>query len=192
MSIRTPALAVALTLASWLAADRDARAADMFAADPVHSSVVFRVKHMNTSYFWGRFNDISGSFALDEADPSQSKFQFQVKAGSIDSGNAKRDQHLKSPDFFNAVQFPVIAFKSTGVVKSGTGYEVTGDLTLHGVTKPITARVTPTGTGNAGGRQIAGIEATLNVKQSEFGMTKMIGPVGDDVSVTVSIEARKQ
>jgi polyisoprenoid-binding protein YceI len=168
-------------------------AADSYTADPVHSTIVYRVKHMNATYFWGRFNTITGSFTLDEANPAQSRFEFQVKADSIDTGNAKRDQHLKSPDFFNVVQFPTIAFKSQSVTKSGQAYEVVGDLTLHGVTKPITVKVVPTGTGKGPmGGPIAGIEATLLLKRTDFGMSNMLGGLGDDVWVTVSVEGRRK
>jgi polyisoprenoid-binding protein YceI len=148
---------------------------------------------MNTAYFWGRFNNISGSFTLDEANPAASQFEFQVKVDSVDTGSTKRDTHLKSPDFFNSVQFPVIAFKSQSVKKTGNGYEVTGDLTLHGVTKPISVHVIPSGNGKGpSGRPIAGIEATLNLKRSDFGMTNMIGMIGDDVLVNVGVEGSRK
>ncbi|WP_422928733.1 YceI family protein [Singulisphaera sp. PoT] len=183
---------VALGVAAGIVAPA-ARAADTYTADPVHSAVVFRVKHMNTSHAWGRFNDITGSFSLNEADPSQSVLDFSIKAASIDTANAKRDQHLKGPDFFNVVQFPTIKFKSKSVTKSADGYEVSGELTLHGQTKPIQVKITPTGTGKGpSGTAIAGIDATFFVKQSQFGMTKMVGPIGDDVWVNVSIEGMKK
>lgn len=170
-----------------------ARAADSYQADPVHSSVVFRVKHLNTSYTWGRFNEILGTFSLDPADPSKGSLTFQVKADSVDTGNAKRDQHLKGPDFFNVVQYPTIAFTSKSLTKAGDGYEAKGDLTLHGATKPITVRLTPTGTGKTmTGAAIAGIEATFVVKQSDFGITKMAAAIGDDVWVNVSVEGVKK
>jgi polyisoprenoid-binding protein YceI len=193
MSSRMLMPMVVLSLVTGLAPIRPGHAADTYTADATHSSTVFRVKHMNASYAWGRFNSINGSFTLDEASPAQSKFEFQVKADSIDTANAKRDQHLKSPDFFNAVQFPSITFKSQSVAKSGAAYDVTGDLTLHGVTRPVTLKVTPTGTGKGpNGASIAGIEATLSIKRSDFGMDKMVGPVGDDVTVMVSIEGMKR
>lgn len=190
MSVSVRAFAVLAAGVSGLVASSQARAAETYLADPVHSSVVFRVKHMNTSYAWGRFNDLTGSFTLD---PAQGKLQFQVKAASVDTGNAKRDQHLKGPDFFNAVQFPTIAFTSKSVVKSGNVYEVSGDLTLHGVTRPISFRLTPTGT-NKGptGADIAGIETNFTIKQSNFGITKMAAAIGDDVWVNVSVEGVKQ
>jgi polyisoprenoid-binding protein YceI len=170
-----------------------AGAADAYTVDAVHSSVVFRAKHMNASHAWGRFNDISGSFALDGSDPSKSVLDFQVKAASIDTGNPARDKHLKGTDFFNAVQYPVISFKSKSVAKTADGYEASGELTLHGVTKPLKVKVTPVGSGKGPtGAAIAGIDASFYVKQSEFGMTKMVGPIGDDVWVNVSIEGVKK
>jgi polyisoprenoid-binding protein YceI len=189
-----PVRALAL-LATVLAAAvaSPARAAETYTVDPVHSSVVFRVKHMNTSYAWGRFNDLGGSFALDQADPAQSKLQFQVKSTSVDTANPKRDQHLRGPDFLNAVQFPTIGFASTGVAKSSDGYEVSGNLTLHGVTKPITFRLTPTGSGKSPmGAAIAGIEASFTIKQSDFGITKMAAMIGDEVWINVSVEGVRQ
>ena len=148
---------------------------------------------MNTSYCWGRFNDITGTFAIDEADPSKSVLDFKVKTSSVDTGQPKRDMHLKSPDFFNAVQYPTISFKSKSAVKAGTAYEVTGELTLHGVTKPILVKLTPTGTGkDMAGAAIAGIEASFTIKRTDFGMDKMTGAVGDDIWVTVSVEGAKK
>ena len=187
LSVRSIALlAVALVPAQ-------SRGADAYQADPVHSSVVFRVKHLNTSFAWGRFNDIAGTFRLDPADPSKGSLTFQVKADSVDTGNAKRDQHLKGPDFFNAVQFPLIGFTSKSFAKAGAAYEVTGDLTLHGVTKPITFRVMPSGTGKTMmGGAIAGIEASFTLKQSDFGITKMAAAIGDEVWVNVSVEGAKK
>jgi polyisoprenoid-binding protein YceI len=193
MSPRTILGTVASTLVAGLGLVGPAGAADTYAADATHSSTVFRVKHMNTSFAWGRFNDIAGTFMLDEANPSASQLEFQVKADSVDTANAARDKHLKGPDFFNSVQFPTISFKSQSVAKTGKVFEVVGELTLHGVTKPMTVKVIPTGTSkNPMGKPIAGIEATFDVKRSDFGMSKMVGPVGDDVWVNVSIEGIKK
>ena len=167
-------------------------AAESYKADPGHSSMVFRVKHMGTTYFWGRFNAISGSYKLDK-NPTQCQFAFDVKTESVDTGIAKRDTHLKSPDFFNAVQFPTISFKSRSVASAGEGaYDVTGDLTLHGVTKPVAVKITQTGSGSMRGRAINGIEGVFTIKRSDFGMKGMVGPVGDDVWVSVCIEGGQQ
>ncbi len=169
------------------------RAADTFTADAVHSSVVFRVKHMNTSHAWGRFDTLEGSFSLDPADPKLSKLSFTVKAASVNTNNMLRDNHLKGPDFFSATQYPNITFVSDSVVKSAKGYDVTGKLTFHGVTKSISFPVEPTGTGkDMKGNPIAGIDANFTLKQSDFGITKMAAAIGDEVSVFVSIEGVKK
>lgn len=190
----TPARSIALVTAA-LGLTAPARAADTYKADAVHSSIVFRARHMNTSYFWGRFDDISGTFTLDPSDPSQVKLQFQVKADSVDTNNPKRDQHLKGPDFFNAVQFPTISFTSKSATKAKTGnaYLVSGDLTFHGVTRPVTVQVTPVGTGkDMKGTPIAGIEASFTISQKEFGISKMSGMIGDEVWVIAGVEGGKQ
>ena len=181
-----------LTLVAVLAASVAVPAiAATFKVDGTHSTVIFRVKHMNASYAYGRFNAISGNFAIDEANPAASSFDFTIKTDSIDTADAKRDAHLKRADFFNAAQYPTITFKSTNVkaaAAKGT-YDVTGDLNLHGVTKAITVKVEHSGTakGMMGGT-IAGIESTFTIKRSDFGMKGMIGPVGDDVTITLSAE----
>src|SRR3954454_2565602 len=109
------------------------QAADTYQLDPVHSSVLFKVRHLNVTDFYGRFNDLSGTVTFDEAGPANNSVQLQIKADSLDTHNEKRDQHLKSPDFFNVKQFPAIAFKSTKVEKlADNSYKVTGNLTLHG------------------------------------------------------------
>lgn len=161
-----------------------------FKVDPVHSSVTFMVKHMNASYAMGRFNAISGSFDLDEANPSASKFDFTLKTDSIDTADAKRDAHLKNADFFNAKQFPTIGFKSKTVkagAEKGT-FDVTGDMTLHGVTKEITVKIQHVGTAKSQFGTVAGVFSTFTIKRSDFGMKGMLNMLGDEVTVTVSVE----
>jgi polyisoprenoid-binding protein YceI len=190
--MKAPAKVVWLIVAS-LGMSTLAIAADAFQVDTVHSSVLFRVKHMNVSYAYGRFDDVAGKFLVDESDPSNSVFDVTINAESIDTANTKRDMHLKGPDFFNAKQFPTITFKGNSVTKSGSGYDVTGDLTLHGVTKSVTFRLSPTGTGKGmGGGTLAGVEATTVIKRSDFGMTYMVGPIGDEVTVTVALEGGRK
>lgn len=162
--------------------------------DAVHSSVVFRIKHLNAAYFYGRFNEIAGTFVLDDADPARGSFDVQVKVASVDTANADRDKHLKSPDFFDAEQFPLITFKSRSVKKAGeTTLEVAGDLTLHGVTRPLTVKIERTGSGTGmRGEFRGGWETVFEIKRSDFGMTKLIGPVGDEVRLIVSVEGVRQ
>jgi polyisoprenoid-binding protein YceI len=164
-----------------------------YSVDIVHSSVLYRVKHVGASWHWGRFNDFSGSFAINSEKPEASLFDLTIKTESVDSGNADRDKHLRSQDFFSAKEFPSITFKSTKVAKTGDKtFDVTGDLTLMGVTKPVTASVEFVGTGEMRGVKKAGIEAKFEIKRSDFGMSKMVGPIGDEVSLIVSLEGDRK
>lgn len=185
--LRTALTALAtLTLLS-LPAPR-ASAADNYQIDPIHSVIVFRIKHMDVGMFYGRFNGPTGNFTLDEQDASKSSFAAQVKAADFDSGNPKRDQHVRGPDFLNAKEFPNIAFKSTAVkATDGSRYEVNGQLTLHGQTKPVTVVLEKIG--SAGGR--VGFEGTMEVKRSDFGIQGVQG-VGDDVRLIIAFEGIKK
>ena len=167
--------------------------ADTFKIDPVHSSIVFSIKHLGVTDFYGRFNDVSGQVVFDKADPAKSSVELTIPVESIDTHYAKRDQHLKSPDFFNAKQFPAIVFKSKSVEGSGENYKVTGDLNLHGVTKPLTLDIKrgPDGKGPEGEIRGGG-ETRFAIKRSDFGMNFMQGALGDEVTVFLSLEGVKQ
>ena len=170
-------------------------AADTYEIDAAHSMIIFRAKHSGVSYNYGRFNEFTGKITMD-ADVSNNMVEFEVKAASIDTGNEKRDQHLRSSDFFSAKQFPVITFKSTKVsAKEGKEdvLEVTGDLELHGVKKSVTVDVEITGRGQGRqGESLIGFESTFTIQRSEFGMTYGMGSVSDDIRITVSIEAAQK
>jgi polyisoprenoid-binding protein YceI len=178
-------------LVTALLAATPLRAADSYKVDPVHSTVIFRVNHMGTSWVYGRFDDVSGTFTVDEKSP---EFDISVNADSVDTNNKQRDTHLKSADFFSVKEFPTITFKSTSVTSTGEKkFDVTGDLTLHGVTKSITVPIDFVGAAESkqmGSR--AGYEALFSVKRSDYGMDKMVGPVGDEIHLTVSFEGVKQ
>jgi polyisoprenoid-binding protein YceI len=171
-----------------------AHAADTYGVDPVHSSVTFMVPHLGISYVHGRFNDVSGKFVIDKADAGKSSFALSIKVESVDTNNAKRDEHLRSPDFFNAKQFPALTFQSTSVKAADGGYEVTGDLTLHGVKKPVTFTLKggdktvefPKGT------QRLGFTASLVLKRSDFDMKQLLEAVGDEVHIAIGVEGVKQ
>ena len=187
-------LVICSVVALTFAASPAFAAPETYKVDPVHSTSVFRIKHANIAPFWGRFNEPTGSFVLDDADPSKSSFTIELSAEKVDSANAKRDAHLKSPDFFNAKQYPRITFKSTSV-KKGEGENVlavTGELTMHGVTKQVTVPVEITGKGDFMGTPRAGVEATLNVKMSDFEIKGMPGALSDDVRVIVALEGMKK
>jgi polyisoprenoid-binding protein YceI len=176
-----------------LAAASPAPAADSYQVDPVHSSIHFRVKHLGLGYVYGRFNDFSGSFTFDDRDPSQGKLEMQVKVETIDTNNKLRDTHLKGADFFNAAKYPTMAFKSTRIKAAGTNvYEVTGNLTLLGVTKPVTVKLERIGSGkDQRGGVRTGWESTFTVKRSDFGMKNMLEAIGDEVRVILAVEGLK-
>ncbi len=157
--------------------------------DPVHSSVVFKVKHAGASWFYGSFNAVSGGFTLDAKSPADSSIEVVVDAGSIDTRDEKRDQHLKGPDFFDAKQFPEIKFVSKKVTAKGDNFSVAGELTLRGETKPLSIEVVKTGEGEFYGKRV-GYETSFTIKRSEFGMDYGIADkvLGDEVTLTIAIE----
>jgi len=184
-----------LVLAASVFLGSQALAADTYQVDPVHSFVSFRIQHLEVSYTYGRFNEPTGTLVIDESDPSKSTLEFSVETEKVDTGNAGRDAHLKKADFFSAAEFPQIAFKSNSVKKiDDKTWEVTGDLTLHGVTKPLTLKVNRTGTGPGmkPGTTLTGLETSFTIKRSDFGMNYMVPKIGDEVTLWVAIEAGKQ
>src|SRR5690606_31015704 len=131
--------------------------------------IVFKVKHMNVGNAYGTFNKFSGSFVYDKENIENSKLELEVDATSVDTNNTKRDEHIKAPDFLNVKQFPTFTYKSESVKKiSDTEYELTGPLTAHGVTKPVTSKVVMIGeaTDPKGTHRIGG-EATFTIKRSD-------------------------
>ncbi|MFN0249167.1 MAG: YceI family protein [Kofleriaceae bacterium] len=168
--------------------------AGTYALDPIHSVVTFKIKHMNVSHTIGRFNKVEGSFTLD-GDLAKTKVEIKVAADSVYTADKKRDDHLKSPDFLNAAQFPTITFASTAVKVADGRFEVTGDLDLHGVKKPVTATFELVGAGKhmMDDKQfLAGFTGDLTIKRTDFGMDKMVGPAGDDITLTIAVEGSKK
>jgi polyisoprenoid-binding protein YceI len=184
---------IALVLAALPAIP--ARAADEYTLDTMHTGISFKISHLGLSWVFGTFKDVSGGFAIDSQNAANSAFNLTIKADSIDTANAKRDDHLRSPDFFNVKQFPVLTFKSTSVKPADGGFEVTGDLTMHGETKSITFPV-------KGGRKAefppgthrTGYTAEMVLKRSEFGVgaAKFAQALGDDVFIAVSFEGTRK
>jgi polyisoprenoid-binding protein YceI len=171
-----------------------AHAADAYVVDPVHSSVSFKIAHAGISYIHGRFDDVSGQFVIDKDDPAKSSFALSIKTESVNTNNAKRDEHLRTPDYFNVKQFPTMTFQSTSVKPVAGGYEATGDLTLHGVKKPVT--LTLKGGDKTvefpKGMQRIGFTVSLPIKRSEFDMKTGLDALGDDVYIDIGVEAVKQ
>lgn len=163
--------------------------------DNVHSSVIFRVKHLDVSYSYGRFNDISGTITHNQEDPKSSSITVSVKADTVDTNDGKRDEHLKSPDFLSAKEFPTIEFKSTKVEKKGEELAVTGDLTLHGITKPVTVNVSHAGRGtHPKGGDLVGFEGRFEIDPKAHEIRYMTDPkmLGPGIQVIVSLEATRK
>lgn len=155
--------------------------------DAVHSSVVFCVKHMSISNFYGRFNDIGGTITLDG---DKSSLDVTVKVASIDTANTDRDKHLKNAEFFDVEKFALATYKSKSVKAAGDSYEVQGEMTLMGQTRPLTVTLTKVGEGKGfEGEARIGLETSFTFKRSDFGLSAAIGPIGDEIKMIVSIEA---
>jgi polyisoprenoid-binding protein YceI len=169
-----------------------ALAATNYKVDPVHSQLVFRVSHLGVSNQWGQIDGPTGTLVV--GDDGLPAITVEAKSEKVDTNNEKRDTHLKGPDFFDVKQFPDLSFKSTSAKKiDDTTFEVAGDFTLKGVTKPITVTVKKIGeadTKMAGYR--TGYDTSFTIKRSDYNMPGMVGPVGDEVTIFVSIEAIRE
>ena len=193
--IQRPFAALSFTMILLLAA-RSAPAADVYTIDPAHTSVIFSVAHAGFSITYGMFQEASGTYLIDKANPANSRFRLTIKTNSLFTNNAKRDEHLRSPDFFNVQQYPEITFETTSCAPSypqegGIVYQVTGNLTIHGVTKPITLNLRMLGEGTGPyGDQRNGFLCQTELKRNDFGMRDTVKKdmVGDLVGVTISFE----
>jgi polyisoprenoid-binding protein YceI len=172
--------------------------ADTFTVDKAHSEAAFQVRHILTKVR-GTFRDFSGTINFDKAKPENSSVEFRIKATSIDTGNQKRDDHLRSPDFFDVATHPEIVFKSTKVVsKGGNKFDVTGDFTMHGVTKSLTLPVAFLGEQKFGKGVKAGFETAVTINRKDFGLNwnralESGGVlVGEEVEISINIEADLQ
>ena len=165
--------------------------------DTAHSAIAFKIKHLTISSVKGTFDDFSGTFTFDPASPASASVEAVIQTASISTGNEKRDEHLRAPDFFDAAQFPTITFKSTGLTMSSpTEGVLKGNLTMHGVTKEVALALTFNGTiKDPWGNDKAGFSASGKVDRTEFGLSYgkvMEGGglmIGNDVEFNIEIEA---
>jgi len=168
------------------------RAADEYAYDLVHSSVSFKARFLDISWIHGRFNDVAGKFSLYRQDPTKSTFELTIKADSVDTANAARDEHLRQPDYFDTKQFPTIDFKSTQVKAIPDGYEVSGNFTMHGVTKPVTFKLVGGKEIEAMGKKRVGFGTELKLKRSDFNFDKgQIGAIGDEAIIIIDCAGQR-
>ncbi|MBZ5632437.1 MAG: YceI family protein [Acidobacteriia bacterium] len=157
--------------------------------DPKHSAARFKVRHMMIANVGGEFNNVSGTVNFDAAKPEQSSIEASIDANSLHTGDPQRDGHIKGADFFDVAQFPSITFRSTKVTAAGSGYKVAGDLTLHGVTKPVTLSVdsvSPEVT-DPWTLQRRGLSAVTTINRKDFGMG-WNAPAGGGVMLSESVE----
>ena len=167
--------------------------------DPAHTHAIFGVRHLVITTVKGEFGKTTGTLVLDEADVTKSKVEATIDTTTVNTREPKRDEHLRSPDFFDTAKFPTMTFKSTKVEKAGEGkLKVTGDLTLRGVTKPVTLEVSgPTQEiKDPWGNVKRGVAATGKINRKDFGLnwskTIEAGPVvGDEVTIEIESELAK-
>ena len=172
--------------------------ADQYNIDPAHSQVGFKVRHL-MSQVRGGFNEFSGTVSLNPAKLETSSVEFKIKAASIDTGVADRDKHLRSPDFFDVEKYPELTFKSTSIKATGKdAYAVTGNLTIHGVTKQVTLPVTFLGTArDPWGNERAGFETSATLDRKDYGIVwnQALDAggfiLGDEVKIDIGLEAIK-
>ncbi|MGZ6139374.1 MAG: YceI family protein [Myxococcaceae bacterium] len=174
-------------------------AASTWEIDPNHTESSFVVKHLMVSNVRGQFGKTTGTIVQDDKDITKSTAEITIDATTVDTRVAKRDTHLKSADFFDVEKFPTITFKSTKITKGeGNTLKAEGDLTIHGVTKPVVLNVEYTPETPAAGMTIRGLTATTKINRKDFGLVwnKSIEAggvmVGDDVAITVEAELHKK
>jgi len=162
--------------------------------DGNHTQVNFTYNHFGFSDITDRFMQVTGEFNFDPADPTQSSIDISIPIDGVSTGVPKLDEHLKSPDFFDAAKFPTATFKSTKVEKDGDNkLKVSGDLTIHGITKPVVLDVTVNRIGEHPMSKIAsaGFDASATVLRSDFGMANYVPAVSDQIKLQITMEAHQ-
>lgn len=164
---------------------------ETFRLDPVHCMALFRIQHQGAGQFWGRFNDVTGTVEYPRDDSQGPQFDVQIEVASIDTGTTKLDRTLMGPDFFNAMEFETLTFKSTGAERIGEGrWKVMGDLVILGKKQPVLVEVEVTGVRGNPVVAKAGWEAVLDINRTDFGMNWGVdnGALGEDVRLVIGLE----
>ncbi|WP_290494016.1 YceI family protein [Alcanivorax sp.] len=185
--------ALALLLSSMAFADQPG-GTYQFDKKGAHQFVTFKISHLGYSWLYGRFNDFNGTFTVDAENPENSQVTATIQTASVDSNHAERDKHLRGDDFLDVDEYPTATFKSTSIEKTGEKTaKITGDFTLHGVTKPVTLDAKLIGYGDDpwGGYRM-GLEASTTLTLADFGITKNLGPASETVEIIISVEGIKQ
>jgi polyisoprenoid-binding protein YceI len=181
-----PAIALALAISARVSA-----ATETYVPDPAHSSIGFSIRHFFTKVP-GTFTKYTATIVVDRENLEKSSAEANITVASVNTGQPKRDAHLQQPEFFDAAKFPTITFKSKAWKKTGENtYDVTGDLTIKGVTREVTLKVSALGFGpGMQGTMLSGWEATTKLNRHDFGVNAFKGVVGDDVDITINVEAQ--
>lgn len=173
--------------------------ATTWTVDPSHTLVEFSVRHMMVTTVKGRFTDVKATIHNFETDPSHASLDVEIATASLTTGDDGRDNHLRSADFFEVETYPTVTFKSSRVEGNGDEFKVTGDLTLHGVTKEVTLDVTFHGTGtNPWGKTVAGFAAETKINRKDFGLNWNVGLeaggvlVSDQIKISIDAQVVKQ
>jgi len=185
----------ALCLLPFLAISQPASAADyVIDTKGQHAAINFRVKHLGFSWLTGRFDKFSGTFSYDPAKPEASKLKVEIDTASVSSNHGERDKHLRSADFLEVDKFPTATFESTSVKPTGDGKaQITGKLTLHGVTKEVVLDAEHVGGGaDPWGGQRDGFHGTTKLLLSDFAIKKDLGPASKEVELILDVEGVKQ
>jgi polyisoprenoid-binding protein YceI len=165
-------------------------------SDPNHSEVDFSITHMSISNVHGRFGNVAATLVLDQADVTKSTVTATIGVSTVDTGVDARNNHLKTPEFFDVANFPSATFTSTGVAQNGSNLTVSGNLTLHGVTRPVVLQVEgPTGPiEGMDHKPHSGYSASTTISRSAFGIGTKFPPsiVGDDVKLTIELDVARQ
>jgi len=168
--------------------------AGTYATDPAHTLIGWRVNHFGINDYFGVFGDATGTLTLDPANPGAASVEINVPVNMVTTANAKLTEHLGKADFFDSATHPTATFKSTSVTVDGTKATIAGDLTLRGVTKPVTldAEFTGAGTNPFNKKETVGFHATTTIKRSDFGISYGVPVVSDEVALDISVAFEKQ
>lgn len=183
-----------ITLSALLFTTGSAVAADYkIDKEGQHAFVNFRIQHLGYSWLYGTFKDFDGTFTFDENNPSADKVNVTINTTSVDTNHAERDKHLRGKDFLNSGKYPQATFTSTEVKKDGDSLDITGNLTLNGVTKPVKLEAKLTGQGkDPWGGERAGFEAEGKIRLKDFNIEKDLGPASQEVELIIAVEGIRQ
>ncbi|WP_374441653.1 YceI family protein [Pseudomonas panipatensis] len=158
-----------------------------------HAFIEFRIKHLGYSWLYGRFDDFDGAFTFDEKNPAADKVKVTIKTDSVNTNHAERDKHLRSAEFLNVAKNPTATFESTAVKADGKQAEISGNLSLNGVTRPVTIKAELVGQGDdPWGGYRAGFVGSTTLKLKDFNIQTDLGPASQDVELTLSVEGMRQ